>query len=1423
MMKHCVPITCLLIILWLPHIRAEVGTGLQAFKQTGHAKAVFPFHELLQERAGAPVSKSIKLAIRRKKEIRGLVQSQDSKQLSIIREAPVASFRGSLLASPSKIEVSEGGRKAILSVRADAAVPVSIPIVISAEPEGQIRFTPSHLNLTPDNWHRDQQIVVEALNDQVADGDIRITLNLQRDIQRSEQYLHIEALKVPVLVKDRDAAEIEIGDYKGFTQEDGAETDIPMRLRSKPRAPVSITFSVSKPTEAKLEKKRLTFTPENWYQAQTIRVIGINDAIQDGDKAYRVIFESVESEDASYQQLEVAPIELINRETSLAFYSVESSSKDVALEDTFLGISGTPAELPDLSPVEKELSEPNQKADLVIRSIDMNSSESGRVAVAELTLAVKPNSDVVVTIRSDDNSEGVVETDRLIFTDQSWNTPQAVRCRGVDDAEMDGDIAYRLILKAESDRDLRYSRLPQKQLQLHNLDDDQAGFRVILSQTGTSEAGKKIEAGISLSSRPLAPVSLSVKSSDENEVVVRPSSLRFTDENWQEQKFVSIVGVDDAIADGDKSVTISVQPLQSEDAGYRNMQAETVTVVNRDNDTASLIVIADKTITGETGSAAHVWVRLGSEPIRPVLIDIASSNPQEGMPRPKKLTFNATDWKTGRRMEIAGQDDDVNDGDINYRISFSSRRSSDPSYQALPDQYLGMVNEDDDIAGLWLGPLVGQTTENRDRSVFNIRLKSKPMAPVQLSISSSNPMEGKVINKTLSFTPENWSSEQSVQISGVDDIVADGDTAFEVIIQTVDCDDPRYRILDPVSLSLVNKDNDTAGFRITSPRGSTSENGDSASFSIALNSKPSHPVRVDLSSADPSEGITGVASVSFDPEYWEQPKAVTVTGVNDQQVDGEQSYKVILKPAISKDPAYDGIDPEDVTISNLDNNLTTFFVSKVRGNTSEAGEKASFSIRLNTKPIGRVKIAVHSDRPKEAIPDLESLLFDKSNWDQNRKVMVIGLDDDVDDGDKPYHIIVTSSSETDPAFNDIPPVKLKLVNQDDDQAGVQVKTINTMSAENGDEAQFSVRLTSKPRSAVVLLFKSSRPGEARMIVQHAAFQTGNWDKERVIRIKGIPDYLVDGNQKYAIINTGVVSGDPQYNGLPFQSLNFVNKDVDQARFIISPVSGDTTESGGTASFTVRLSSKPRAPVSIQLQSSNLQEAMIDKNQLQFDESNWSREQLVTMTGVDDYIKDENKPYRVVFSSSVSDDPNFHGITPPWVSLKNLDNKSLTLGLYSFYGLPMEEFADEFDDGFGVQLTTGWVLTGHITLIGGYRSYSMQGSPRKSLYGDTHVMQQELALNSIIIGLKIVVMKQPLQLFTESCFSMISWKYDSQNKSDGTSQSDEGQDIGLRLRAGIDYPLTGNLFLETGIGIWQLTGGLGQRQLVSAGAGLYFPF
>jgi uncharacterized repeat protein (TIGR01451 family) len=90
-----------------------------------------------------------------------------------------------------------------------------------------------------------------------------------------------------------------------------------------------------------------------------------------------------------------------------------------------------------------------------------------------------------------------------------------------------------------------------------------------------------------------------------------------------------------------------------------------------------------------------------------------------------------------------------------------------------------------------------------------------------------------------------------------------------------------------------------------------------AAFHISLASQPTAAVTFPLNSSDLSE-CSVPASVTIQPEAWQAGVNVPVRAIYDGLVDGPKTCLVGLQTTVSTDNLYNGLDPEDVTVTVLD-------------------------------------------------------------------------------------------------------------------------------------------------------------------------------------------------------------------------------------------------------------------------------------------------------------------------------------------------------------------------------------------------------------------------------------------------------------------------------------------------------------------------
>src|SRR5258706_200196 len=176
-----------------------------------------------------------------------------------------------------------------------------------------------------------------------------------------------------------------------------------------------------------------------------------------------------------------------------------------------------------------------------------------------------------------------------------------------------------------------------------------------------------------------------------------------------------------------------------------------------------------------------------------------------------------------------------------------------------------------------------------------------PYTALSLSIASNNTAEGTVSTSSLTFTAANWNVAQQVTVTGVDDAVADGNIAYSIVTGAAVSADPGYNGINPADVAVTTVDNDTAGITVSAISGSTTEAGGAANFSVVLTSQPTANVTISIASNDTTEGTVSTSSLTFTPANWNVAQVVTVTGVDDAQVDGNVAYSIVTGAASSVD------------------------------------------------------------------------------------------------------------------------------------------------------------------------------------------------------------------------------------------------------------------------------------------------------------------------------------------------------------------------------------------------------------------------------------------------------------------------------------------------------------------------------------------
>jgi Big-like domain-containing protein len=99
-------------------------------------------------------------------------------------------------------------------------------------------------------------------------------------------------------------------------------------------------------------------------------------------------------------------------------------------------------------------------------------SERGKTASFTVALGHAPSGVVTMPVASNNPAEGLAAPASLTFTPLTWNLPQTVAVRGIDDAAADGNVAYAIVLGPCVSSDASFSGKSPGSVTAVNLDDD---------------------------------------------------------------------------------------------------------------------------------------------------------------------------------------------------------------------------------------------------------------------------------------------------------------------------------------------------------------------------------------------------------------------------------------------------------------------------------------------------------------------------------------------------------------------------------------------------------------------------------------------------------------------------------------------------------------------------------------------------------------------------------------------------------------------------------------------------------------------------------------------------------------------------------------------------------------------------------------
>ena len=276
--------------------------------------------------------------------------------------------------------------------------------------------------------------------------------------------------------------------------------------------------------------------------------------------------------------------------------------------------------------------------------------------------------------------------------------------------------------------------------------------------------------------------------------------------------------------------------------------------------------------------------------------------------------------------------------------------------------------------------------------------------------------------------------------------------------------------------------------------------------------------------------------------------------------------------------------------------------------TVDEGRTGRFAVVLQSRPTAEVEVRIRGDSTDHFSIGNSHLRFTPDNWDQSQTVTMRALEDD-DAADDATAVTFEVSGCS---FGGTKSVTATARTNDDEKVGIVVTPID-LTVDEGRTASFAVALTSRPASAVIArIWRDSidhvAPNRIRL-----RFTPHDWDRPQTVRLHARQDS--DAVDDVTILTLTASGGD--YDAMePVEWRVWAIDDEERSAVVLTPAAL-TVDEGDVATYTVELSARPPADVSVRVSLEPPRDVSVDRTRLEFTPENWNTPQDVTVTAYDD--------------------------------------------------------------------------------------------------------------------------------------------------------------------------------------------------------------
>ena len=646
--------------------------------------------------------------------------------------------------------------------------------------------------------------------------------------------------------------------------------------------------------------------------------------------------------------------------------------------------------------------------------------------------------------------------------------------------------------------------------------------------------------------------------------------------------------------------------------------------------TASNIVVSESTsVEIDPGASRAISVRLSNDPGEQVIVRVTPSDPSITLSGATTMIFNSENWGDDQIFIVtapnrAGEKFQVfltaQSSQTNPRIDLSFTIASlGPPTPTQPVARNLVVSTGSTLS----------VDEGSIRSV-SVRLDGDPGETVRVNITETDDDIALSGATSMTFTSDNWNTDQFFTIAGVPDSDTSDDAAAVLLTATSTQTNSAFTISVTVIDSEAGEVPTPQTLVLSDPTTISINEGESEAIGVRLSGDPRDIVAVRVTETSEDIELSGTTTMTFDTSNWNTQQFFVVSALRDTDQSNETARFTVTATGLQ------GVTNHalTVTVNILDMTQAPTERGLVLNATSpisiQEGGARGITVRLDGDPGEVVTVTATESDDDINLTGSTTMTFDSGNWNNAQLFTINTMLDPDRIGDTADVTLIASSAETNLT-------QTLVVNIVDTTVGPMARNLvidpqSPYALDEGDNTMVSVRLDGDPREAVTVTASETSAlltlGGATTMV----FNELTWNIPQTFIIAATRDSdLLDNSANVSLIAT---SEETNLTETLVVNINDTTPAPDINLVVSAPTNLELGE-GESLDIQVRLDGDPLGTMNATVVADNDAASLSGATAMTFNSSNWQTDQTFTITGAVD-ADDDHEEVNITIAATRED-------------------------------------------------------------------------------------------------------------------------------------------------------------------------------------------